>query len=141
MRTYHNDDYIFEDLDGNKIKRVQLVEKILQCIGEDKKTCLDISKELNYKYQVIKNILRKLVLNEVLEAKPSKNYTYYSQIKNSCLLADLLYNEEKILKNFTTKGRKVYKVEDGKNVSYKSNYHGADLRNGSIWDTIFESGE
>ena len=140
MRTYHNDDHIFEDLDGNKIKRVQLVEKILTCVGDSKKTCLDISKELNYKYQTIKNILRKLVLHDLLIATPSKSYTYYSQVKNSCLLADLLYNEEKVLKNFKILSRKTYTVEDGKNVSYGGS-HGSDLRSGSIWDSIFENGE
>lgn len=116
----HNDDHIFEDKHGNKIKRMQLVNKILECIGDKKKCCKQIANEIGFEYQVVRNILRRLLSANVLDSTPTKSYTYYHKLDKTCLLADMFYNKDKILKNMKVKSSKTYSVEDFKNTKVDS---------------------
>ena len=136
LKTYHNDDYIFEDNNGVSIIRKDLVNLILNCIGNDKKSCDEISKELNYKYQTIKNILRKLELSNEISSHPTQKYTFYQKINKDCLLAELLYNKEKILKRFKIKSVTKRTVHDGTTKAF-GNGKILPMRGGN-WDNFEE---
>ena len=116
----HNDDHWFSDKHGNKVRRLQLVNKILDCIGDKKKCCKQIANEIGFEYQIVRNILRRLLTADILDSTRTKFYTYYHQVEKTCLLQDMFYNKNKILKKMKIKGVKKYTVEDFKNTKVDS---------------------
>jgi hypothetical protein len=132
LKTYHNDEHIFTDIHGNKVKRLQLVNKILDCIGNKKKCCKQISNEIGFEYQTVRNILRRLIGANILDSTPTKSYTYYHKLDKTCLLAEMFYNKEKILNNFKIKSVQRHNVEDSKFISYDSKLHGVVYNNSSM---------
>lgn len=115
----HNDDHWFRDKHGNRIKRLQLVNKILDCIGDKKKCCKQISNEIGFDYQIVRNILRRLLTANILDSTRTKVYTYYHKVEKSCLLQDMFYNKKEILKKMKIKSVKKYTVEDFKNKKFE----------------------
>ena len=116
----HNDDHWFSDQHGNKVRRLQLVNKILDCIGDKKKCCKQIANEIGFEYQIVRNILRRLLTADILDSTRTKVYTYYHKVEKTCLLQDMFYNKNKILKKMKIKGVKKYTVEDFKNTKVDS---------------------
>lgn len=137
LKIFH--DLILTSLDGLQFKRHEVVDMILNCIGDDRKTCKQISDELNFSYQIIKNLIRKLVVDELIIGTPVKRYKYYSKLNKTCLLAEMFYNHENILKNFKIKKRKKHSLENSKNISSGSNMFG-HVSAGHILDIIYEEG-
>ena len=88
-----------------------------------KKCCKQISNEIGFEYQTVRNILRRLINANILDLTPTKNYTYYHKLDKTCLLAEMLYNKEKILNNFKIKSVQRHNVEDTKFISYDSKLH------------------
>lgn len=116
----HKEDHWFTDKHGNRIKRLELVNKILECIGNQRKCCKQIANEIGFEYQVVRNILRRLLTANLLDSTPTKAYTYYHKLDKTCLLADLFYNKDKILKKFKIKNVKRYSIEDFKGKKFDS---------------------
>lgn len=116
----HSDDHWFSDKHGNRIKRLQLVNKILDCIGDKKKCCKQISNEIGFDYQIVRNILRRLLTADILDSTRTKVYTYYHKVEKNCLLQDMFYNKNKILEKMKIKSVKKYTVEDFKGKKFDS---------------------
>jgi predicted transcriptional regulator len=67
----HKEDHWFTDKHGNRIKRLELVNKILKCIGNQRKCCKQIANEIGFEYQVVRNILRRLLTANLLDSTPT----------------------------------------------------------------------
>lgn len=91
-------------VDGNEIAVTRLRELILDAVGDEKITSLEISQRINAKYQDIKGAITSMVAYRMLNTEGHKSNTVYF-INNPCMLQQILHPEP----NFEGRIKSVYK--------------------------------
>jgi len=108
--------YIFTFDDGRKISRVDLVNLILDTIGDDKLNTTQISNKIGMNYQSVFSVIRTLVTSEMLISEKMHRFTSYKK-PMKCHLTNF-FNHAKVLDNLKVNSSKKHKMEDFPNVSY-----------------------
>lgn len=113
---YYDYDYI---VNGQKLKRKQVIDLILDCLMGKEKTIPEIIEETGIDKKYISNVLsvmkdQKLIIN----TKKRKKSFYLFKRYHECLLSEMLYPKaEDVVKLFKVKSVKRVKAEDGINKS------------------------
>lgn len=96
-------------VDGNEIAVTKLRKLILDAVGDEKITSLEIAKRINAKYQDIKGAITSMVAYRMLNTEGCKSNTVYF-INNPCPLQQILHPEP----NFEGRIKSVYKHTEDK---------------------------
>lgn len=130
--------YIFTFNNGEKIKRKQLAELILEAIGEDKKHTSQIANEIGMNYQSVFAVIRTLETAEILISEKQNKHNMY-KLPTKCGL-DQIFNHKKKLDNFKIISKTKHKSEDFPNVSFGGT-KGYESFSGTYNNIIYEGGE
>lgn len=105
----------YTTMNGTKITRAELIDRIMNHLGSGPKTCGDLARLIKIQKQAIYNVLAWLDTHKEISKKKSetKNVLEYYKSKE-CLLADLLSPKPlDIEKQFKIKGRKKFHIDKG----------------------------
>lgn len=91
-------------VDGNEIEVTRLRELILDAVGDEKITSIEIAKRINAKYIDIKSAITTMVAYRMLNSDGCKSNTVY-YVNNPCMLQQILHPEP----NFEGRIKSVYK--------------------------------
>lgn len=128
-------DYEFTYLNGEKVKRTELVQIILGIIGDSAKETKDIAKHIGMAYQPVFSILRALTTADILTSERYLRVTLFRK-PNKCGLANLFYPVT-MLDNIKIKSSKIYNMNDFPNISNKE-YNLYKGFSGNYNNTIYE---
>lgn len=113
---YQDYDYI---VNGQKLKRKQVIDLVLDCLTGTEKTIAEIVEETGIDKKYMGNIIsvmkdQKLIMNTMKRKKSLYLFKRYYE----CLLAEMLYPKpEDIAKSFKVKSIQKVRAEDGVNKS------------------------
>jgi len=130
-------DYFYTTEDGEKLRREDVVKLIKAYLRENKTSFLpDIIEHCKLPRESVYGVLNYMVLTNAINRTSEGRKRKYT-LSEDCLLADMFYPREKIEKSFKIKSRKIYRLENSKNVSYNS---GAYITHysGSQYDTVYD---
>lgn len=96
-------------VDGNEIAVTRLRELILDAVGDEKITSIEIAKRINANYKDIKGAITSMVAYRMLNTEGCKSSTVYF-INNPCPLQQILHPEP----NFEGRIKSVYKHTEDK---------------------------
>ena len=106
---------------GTKLTRDEVGERILERLNEGPETCGNLGRSLKIRKESLYNVLAWLWHNKMVTKKKNDRGIFeYSNVK-SCALSDLFYpTPEQVEKQFKIKSRKIYRLEQGRSISYGS---------------------
>lgn len=119
--------YLYKYDNGAEKKRDEVLKDILNFVGKGKYPMKEIAKGIGLNYQSTTSAVRFAVRNDIMfSQRVGRKYEFGAGYveEDSCLLAEIFYNKEKILSNFKIKGTQKRKVEDAPNVSIIANKTG-----------------
>lgn len=114
-------------VDGNEIAVTKLRKLILDAVGDEKITSLEIAKRINAKYQDIKGAITSMVAYRMLNTEGCKSNTVY-YVNNPCMLQQILHPEP----NFEGRIKSVYKHTADKDRHNNYRMKNAESFNASI---------
>lgn len=126
-----------KDKDGKYYKPLQFANKILECLGDQKKFAKQISYETGFEYQAVCRCLYDLVRAGQITETVVERFKYYRKTESACLLQDLLYPKDKVLKKFKVNGVRKYKMEElrTKFDATQKKDHGVSSSSMKLWET------
>jgi len=106
---------------GVQLTRGELGKRVMNLIGGGSFTCGEIARTLKVTKQSIYNVMEDLMkTGDIVKSKNDNAINEYRKVQD-CLLAQLFYpSPEEIEKQFNIKSRQVYKIEQGRSISYGS---------------------
>lgn len=112
-------------------------EKILKCLGNQKKFAKQISYEINHEYQAVCRELYDMVRDGMITETIVERFKYYRKTDSACLLQDLLYPKDKVLSKFKIKSVQSVKMEDlrAKFDATPKKDHGVSSSSMMLWET------
>lgn len=113
--------------------------KVLKFLATGRKSIPEVAEKLECSYQQAVTILRSMVTKGIVVSEKGHKLTYYRGVK-SCLLAELFYPKDKILKRFKIKGVVYKKLDNFPNVSYGGSSGWTEIRR-SYDNTIYLGSE
>lgn len=126
----YNYDYI---VNGQKYKRKQVIDMILDQLDRENMTILEISKATGISEKYMSNLMQVLRDQDlIMNTKLRRDGHYLYKSHNDCLLAKMLYpSVQEVEKKFTVKNRIVRTVHDGtskssgskQSITYSSSYY------------------
>ena len=129
--------YFYTTLDGEKLRREDVVKLIKSFLRLNNNAYLPpIIEHCRLPRESVYGVLNYMVLTNSVNRSSEGRKRKYS-LAEDCPLADLFYPKDKIEKSFKIKSRKVYKLENSKNVSYKSGGHITHYA-GSQFDIVYD---
>jgi len=130
--------YIYDN--GMQKTRDEVVKDIIEFMGDKVYSMGDIAKGIGLNYVSTTSAVRWAKRNKLIHGKRvGRKYEFGSGFReeSSCLLADLLYPKDKILKNFKIKSIKTRKAEDAPNITYIAKGGGVRYTN-HVLDTVYD---
>ena len=133
-------DYI---VGGVKKKRYQVIDMILNFLENENRTTPEIINHIQMEEQQCRNLLRFMInANFITNTGKKRGDHFLYETYRECELAKLFgYTEDIIRKKFKVKGRKVRKVEDAPNISYKSKLRDVTYSNHHLNSIYYADGE
>jgi hypothetical protein len=117
----------------------RLEDKVQKFLATGRKSIPEVAKELGYTYQQTVTLLRSMVTRGLVVNEKGHKLTYYKVVK-SCLLAEMFYPKDKILKHFKIKGIIHKKLDNFPIVSYGGSSGWAEVSR-SYDNTVYLGGE
>ena len=118
MADLLNYKYIYNN--GLEKTRNEVVQDIIQFVGNSVYPMKDISKGIGLDYKKTTSAVRWAKRNKLIYGRRvGRKYEFGAGFRedNSCLLADMLYPKDKILKNFKIKDTITRRAEDAPNTT------------------------
>ena len=118
MTDLLNYKYIYDD--GSQKTRDEVVQDIIKFVGDNVYPMKDIAKGIGLNYTSTTSAVRWAKRNKLIYGRRiGRKYEFGAGFReeNSCLLADMFYSKDKILKNFKIKGITSRRVEDAPNTT------------------------
>lgn len=133
-------DYI---VGGVKKKRYQVIDMILDFLKDDNKTTPEIVNHIQMEEQQCRNLLRFMInANFISNTGKKRGDHFLYETYRECELSKLFgYTQEAINKKFKIKSRKVRKIEDAPNVSYRSKLRDVAYTNHHLNSIYYADGD
>lgn len=138
MTDLLNYKYIYDD--GSQKTRHEVVQDIIKFVGDNVYPMKDISKGIGLNYTSTTSAVRWAKRNKLIFGRRvGRKYEFGAGFReeNSCLLADLLYPKDEILKNIKVKNITSRRVEDAPNITTLANGGGVRYTQ-HLLDTIYD---
>jgi predicted transcriptional regulator len=132
-------DYVYDN--GTKKKRNEAIKDILEFVGDGAYHMNEIAKGIGLNYTSTTSLVRWLRRNKkMFGTRIGRKYIFRVgniDTQSECLLADLLYPKDKILKLFKIKSVQTRHVEDAPNVTILAKGGGVRYTD-HVFNTVYD---
>lgn len=135
-----NFNYLYEFDNGEKKTRDEAIQDMLNFIGSDRYSMNQIAKGIGLNYTSTTSLVRWAKRNQLMYGiRRGRKYYFGAGIieEDSCLLAKMFYDKEKILSHFKIIDVQKRKVDDAPNKSIIAKGHGV-VYNQHVLDTVYD---
>ena len=132
--------YLYEFNNGEKKTRDEAIQDLLNFVGNDRYSMNQIAKGIGLNYTSTTSLVRWAKRNNLMHGiRRGRKYHFGAGTydEDSCLLAKLFYDKDKILNRFKIIDVQKRKVDDAPNKSIIARGHGI-IYNQHVLDTVYE---